>query len=259
MRREFRVSRFHRDSENTWYHSNSFTLQGIDPPLHQPGSLIHIQDTGFLLEQTIYYILAGAEDLNEYPVTLLDLNGNKTSDEQFRLPLDEIAVYREGGAIRGINFLPFGRKSILKTGPDGHLYHTWTDQLEISRLDLSGDTISTFSLSIENPRVEAEEKQNGIDSHIDEMHELLREEIPATKPIVEDFYIDEEQRIWVNIHNDISEDYNWFVLENNGKMIGGFSLPENVQISDVRHGNLYGAVKNEETGELSVSVYTIYF
>lgn len=256
-RREFRVNRFHRDSENNWNYTNSFTLQEIDPLLHQPGRLIHVPDTGFLLEQTIYYILMGAENPKEYPVTLIDLNGNKISDEQFRLPLDEIAVNREGGAIRGINFLPFGRKSILKVGPEGHLYHNWTDQLEISQIDLSGDTISAFSLSIENPQVEAEEKQYWIDAHIDEMHELLRETIPATKPIVEDFYIDEEQRIWVNIHSDISEDYNWLVLENNGDVIGGFSLPENIQISDVRHGNLYGAVENEETGELSVLVYNL--
>lgn len=91
------------------------------------------------------------------------------------------------------------------------------------------------------------------------MHNLLRESIPHSKPVVEDFYVDEKMRVWVNIHKEISKDYDWLVFDQYGETIGSFILPEEVDVSDIRHNNIYGSVEKEETGELSIVVYTVNF
>lgn len=258
-RRTFSLSSFHTtDGQNSWKPQSSFTFKSIEFSLVQPERIVPVPEQGFVLEQSLVYVITGnAENLEDYPLVLLDFNGNLVN-QQLHMPLDEIAVLESGGSIGGINYLPFGRKSILKVGPDNRLYHNWTDQIEIISLNLEGDTLSSFSYPLPNPSVSEEEKQEQIDRHIEDMHDLLREEIPETKPVVEDFFIDDENRFWFDIHPDITGNDEWLIFDSEGAPIGRFTFPdENADVAFVRHDNLYCVLESEETGALSTVAYTV--
>jgi len=258
-RRWFRINSFHQKEKNSWEHQNTFNYGSVDPTLQQPVRIIPIPDLGFALEQSIFYLLVGNTDNTQnYPLAVVNFQGNLIDKHQLQIPLDEIAVLENGESLGGINYLPFGRESILKVGADNRLYHNWTNQIEIISLNLEGDTLSTFSYPLPNPPVSEEEKQEQIDRHIEDMHELLREEIPETKPVVEDFFIDDENRFWIDIHPDITGSDAWLIFDHEGTPIGRFPFPnEEADISFVRHNNLYGVLESEDTGELSTVVYAV--
>ena len=251
-----RFSSFLKTNEE-WVYHDAFTYK-LKSPLHQPTGAILIPD-GFLLEQSIYYALSIGKNQYEYPVAKIDDEGNLINEAALVLPLDEFAFLNDGNKLGGVNYLPFGRKSILKSGPQNTLHHIWTDQIRIHSLNLNGDTLSAFKYPIINPPVSREEKKYWIDAHIQEMHNLLDKTIPATKPVVQDFFVDEESRFWVNIHPDITGENTWIIFSKSGEPLGRFSIAKNEKGSHVQNNNLYATHESEETGELSVVVYVIEF
>lgn len=90
---------------------------------------------------------------------------------------------------------------------------------------------------------------------------------PDTWPALDHFFIDDENRLWVSTISEDKDFFDWFVLNNNGEVLGEFRWPgerlkrhyQERQIKMVKNGFLYTIEENEKTKMKEVIKYKIIF
>lgn len=188
--------------------------------------------------------------------------------------------------------LPFGKRPVLRLGPDDRLYTGWTGRLGVEIYNLKGERIATEHLDVDPLPVGEEDIDALYRSHREALGDAASEiiigrlrgardsgKLPATKPLYSDFLVDDRGRVWFELvteaHrlastsrglrwtsqplSDISADpeSRWLVLLPSGSTrLGASRVPADVDLHVIRNDEAYG-VSTDALGVESVVVYDI--
>jgi hypothetical protein len=98
-------------------------------------------------------------------------------------------------------------------------------------------------------------KQAGLAEHI--ITNMSKIDLPSSWPVIENMFIDEQDRIWVSTIVEDMDVYQWWVFSMEGKLISELDWPRSSAIRYVSDGKLYAVETNPETGIKKVVQYDI--
>jgi hypothetical protein len=76
-----------------------------------------------------------------------------------------------------------------------------------------------------------------------------REELPATWPVLDELFVDDENRLWIATLGKDENVYTWWLTNEFGRLLAQFTWPRDREIKDVKGGYLYA----RETDNMDVS------
>ena len=85
-------------------------------------------------------------------------------------------------------------------------------------------------------------------SNDQQRHLFRNSSLPETWPAVQHFLMDDQQRFWISTIIDDRNNYVWWVLKENGELIGRFIWPSEKEIQFVRNGKIYVLEADHESG-----------
>ncbi|MDZ7680977.1 MAG: 6-bladed beta-propeller [Fodinibius sp.] len=159
--------------------------------------------------------------------------------------------------------LPFLGQSLITLTNDDALYSVWSREFLIKKYDPNGTYQSAIYYPIEGPPFDLQKYAkaapfNYKTSEIEKAFEKADKKIPKTARIIADLKVDDQNRIWVAIPTGIqSETYEWWILEESGRLLAKLTLPRDKPIYDIKNGYLYSKKTNKETGTEYVVKYRI--
>jgi len=198
-------------------------------------------------------LLFAFEDLpNENPDRKLFLKyyklnheGKVVSEEVFRYKknLDNTTAVVIGNR----KFFPFhnasGRYMQVDFGPDNYIYTSRTEDFLIKIHSPTGEYVRAIYYPYQNRPLN---KNDIIDTYSHSKNALQNakdHEYPDTWPAIDYFFVDDEGRIWVATIIDDENNYEWWVLENSGKLLAKFKWPGK-RLERHRRFRVYPKVKN---------------
>lgn len=188
---------------------------------------------------------------------LLDREGEIISDQLLQTQSAYQVLIPFGARRTGMPFEFYG-KSLLELSNSDHIFHTWSEDFLVKVYTPEGEYKHAFYYPFEKAILEpgsifsdAAEgfKQRAVQSM----------EFPDTWPAIDDLLIDDENRLWVSTIVEDFEVFEWWVLENTGKVITKFDWPRDESIEVVKNGYMYTRQIEEETGLQQVVKYRIAF
>ena len=150
--------------------------------------------------------------------------------------------------------IPFEASDITVVNPSGGFWHANTASYRLARTSESGDTLVIIEASLPVQPVTAEDRsayvQSIVDSEPDNRRgaEAIAALMPDVKPILQAFFVDDEDRLWVqrSTANDTPPFYDLF--SEDGDYLGSVRFafePAPYSKLWVRHGNIYTWVVDE--------------
>jgi hypothetical protein len=149
-----------------------------------------------------------------------------------------------GGEIFRFWSIPFGRSSQVAAGPDGRLYHGWTDSLHVRASAPDGTTRVVASVPTPSVPVREAERDSALERvNTDALRAKVADKLPATKPAFTDLVVSGDGRLWVRRppHGRAARSATWWVLAPETKTIRPTRLPREVDLHAVTGGAAYGA------------------
>ena len=172
---------------------------------------------------------------------------NALGDPLLRVRRRKVATSFSGPGA-AIDYLPFGRVTRVAAGPDGRLYHGFTDSLQLRATSPDGDTESIVSVSAPSVPVTAAERDSVLSGIDAEIRPLIEAEFPNSKPAFTDLVVTDDGRLWVRRPKSgpVAETVVWWILDPDTKTIHEVQLPPAVDVEVVQDGNAYGTTTTEE-------------
>lgn len=166
--------------------------------------------------------------------------------------------YRVLATDTGFRPIPMSSGVDFAWGPNGQLYHGWTDSLHFKARSLDGSSEVIASIPTEPvPLTEADRDSllEGIDG---EMRSKMTAALPDTKPAFTDLVVADDGQLWVQrpAEGPNLERVPWWVLDPETKTIYETRVPRDVEVHVVRDGRLYGTTTTEDGAPVLVR-YTI--
>lgn len=81
-------------------------------------------------------------------------------------------------------------------------------------------------------------------------------ELPETWPALSYMVVDDENRLWISTIAGSYEHFNWWVLDDTGRLLASFTWPRNRVIAEVKNGHVY-SLEKRKTGEKQVVQYSL--
>lgn len=184
---------------------------------------------------------------------LMDEEGEITSGPILSMPAsNELMVPAPGRPAVGMpfGFLGHARYALSK---NNHIFRVWTDDFLFKEFRPDGEFLRAFYYPVEGAPLTPEAAFGYQDNPV--IREGKRNvNFPDTWPVVGDFLIDDEDRIWVSTNGE-EEGYKWWVLEGGGELIARFEWPGDKSIEVVKNGYMYARETDEETGLQKMNRY----
>lgn len=161
----------------------------------------------------------------------------------------------------------FFSKPLVAVSSDGSIYVADTNDFLIKEYSPSGEYLSAFfhpyqnvSLSRETVLESSHATMSNLKSGVDiseSMSEtmmnsrlrLIRQmDLPPNWPALNDLLVDDENRLWVSTIVNDQEIFQWWVLDENGKLLARFNWPRSNPIEAVKNGYMYTRNTEKSTG-----------
>lgn len=178
------------------------------------------------------------------------------------LKITDITDYYEVTNVRGTSYppIPFDRTTLFSLSASGKMYFAWTDKIAIKILDSKGNYQKAVFYPYQNVQIESDSDFPGFYKVLDlisDTKKILGNRLPDTHPAVSQFFVDDEERLWLSTIVDIEGVYEWWVLKETGDLITRFKWPRNEPIEAVKNGYMYTLETEENTGLQQVVKYQI--
>jgi hypothetical protein len=123
----------------------------------------------------------------------------------------------------------------------------------------NGDYVRAFYIPLEKKTLLRDEVLSMYGKGDEENENLIQNaELPEKWPALRDIIIDDENRYWISTITDSEEfTYEWWVLQDNGKLLATFRWPGNRSIEEIKDGYLYARQTEETTGWQTIVKYRI--
>jgi len=172
----------------------------------------------------------------------------------------------EGGVIAFD--MPFSRSSLMAVADNGIIYTAWTENFLIRQYDNNGIYQRAFYYPYQNSPLVASDLQirSGMKIGQERKKVLSKADLPDSWPALHAMLTDDQNRLWIATITKDKNNYQWWVLSENGKLLGRFRFSgkrswrgvasPNFDIV-VKNGYFYTSDTNQETGQEFVVRYRI--
>ena len=153
---------------------------------------------------------------------------------------------------------PFTNRSVTFAGLDDLLYYGFNDRMFIQVFNMDGSYHRAIYYDHPNAPFN---HQHYLDQFRNNeiIHEALqRLEMPALMPAFSRFFVDDENRIWVNIINDDQSTTEWWILNDDGSRLAVFHTDARNIYQFVKNGYVY-VIEYDEKGAREMVKYRIGF
>lgn len=174
----------------------------------------------------------------------LDWTGRPLSGFLLKLPGPQSLVARTARSTR-IGLHPFGLPSLVRLGPDGHIYFGRGDSLVIRIFNLNGEEIRGIRREYQPPSITRDDLAWGLRQVSNVLQPVLRRIVPDRWPAFRHFVVDDSGRIWIGLDTPRGEQQVWAVLNRSGEVLCRALLDDDVQIVLVRGNTAYAIAKDE--------------
>jgi hypothetical protein len=213
-------------------------------------------------------VLGDNELLNKY--YLMNLDGFIISEQIFNHPVNQSYGGRgETGPLRVTDNTPLpnasNRATLIQFDHHGKLYSIWNDNFSITILNYREKTTNSIHYSFENASLNPDDiiESYSFNRHL--YNRARRENYPETWPAINQFLVDDQERIWVSTITDDEDNYKWWVLDKNGDVITHFKWPGRRserqlaanQLKAVKNNFLYARIENNENDLVEIIRYEI--
>lgn len=161
---------------------------------------------------------------------------------------------------------PSTRSAIVDSDNKGTtIYYAWTNEFKIKIYDLEGQHIRTLFYPFINSELDKKEIIDEYKYNPVFYNKARQDDFPKNWPALNYFFVDDENRIWISTITDDKENYDWFVLKNNGELLGKFKWKgerskrhyQEREIKLVQNGYLYTLEQDVDTGQKKIVKYEI--
>jgi hypothetical protein len=178
-----------------------------------------------------------------------------TPRDTLQLPRDPIQRERfelrgNGGGLQA--GVPFQGRLVWRLAPAGTIWALITDQYRLLELGLDGDTLRTITREFTPIPVTAADRDQAREDlkwFTEQGGQVDWWKIPETKPLVTQFFLDDEGDIWVVCESSGAEGGTVAdVFDPQGRYLGAVALPfalAEAPLPIVRNSVLYGVVRDE--------------
>lgn len=169
-------------------------------------------------------------------------------------------------SISSIN-LPSTRSYNINLDNNGNILLNYTEDFIIEIFDNKGERKDSIKYNVKKRKLDR--------TKIDELYKgdaqlyqrVKNTEIPKTWPVINFFFIDDNDRVWVSTITESEKEYEWWILNNRGEILDKFRWPgERIkrhqnprQIKTVRNNFLYTREKDIKTDRNQIVRYKIEF
>jgi len=198
---------------------------------------------------------------------LIDNTGAIISDKIFEYPTFRALTATLNGEQRNTQFEFLGH-TLISISSDPEIYIARTEDFLIKVFNSTGQYVRAFYYPFDK-RVftreaairQQERLYEGDDYVLEYRSSVIRyapeEQIPPYWPALNDLLVDDEDRIWVSTIIENDEEYEWWVLNNDGTVLARFYWPVDEPIKVVKNDYLYTLETDQETGLQQVVRYRI--
>tara|TARA_R110002124_G_scaffold252236_1_gene417523 strand:+ start:5413 stop:6672 length:1260 start_codon:yes stop_codon:yes gene_type:complete len=159
------------------------------------------------------------------------------------------------------------RQTKIYFDADNNLYTSWTDNFFIKIFDVQGEYKRSIFYPFENSTLNENDIIETFDYNEKVYQRARKYNFPETWPAIDQFFIDDESRIWVSTIIDDEQNYEWWILKNSGELISKFKWPgerlkraRNFRVQPVvKNGYFYIRESDKETGMKQIVKYKIVF
>lgn len=180
-----------------------------------------------------------------------DIRSSKLLEKKSRIEV----IIPTGGPLtigRPVSMLGTG---LIANADDHRFFTAWSRDFLFSVYDGTGEYRSSFYYPYEAVPLTVESaSEAGVSQLIIDNMESLQ--LPPNWPALNSVLVDDENRLWISTIIDDMDVYQWWVLEDSGKMITRFEWPRDKQILKIRNGALF-ALTRDVMGSSSVVKYRI--
>lgn len=163
--------------------------------------------------------------------------------------------------------LPSTRSSLIAVSDKGKIFSAWTEEFLIKVHDSKGQYLRSFYYPFENSTLNPEKilNQSYTDPSPPVRQYLEDADFPETWPALNIILLDDQNRLWVSTITDEEENYEWWILNEMGKLLAKFKWPgkklfrhsDPNEIQLVKNGYLYVLKTDDETGLQQIVKYRI--
>ena len=141
-----------------------------------------------------------------------------------------------------IDYLPFGRETLVAVGPDARLYNGWTDRLRIHATSLEGSTEVVAAVPADPVPVTETERDAALADVVAELRGPIGEAVPETKPAFTDLVVADDGRLWVRRPpaGPDADTTAWWRLDPAEKTIQTVQVSTDLTLEVVQNGYAYG-------------------
>lgn len=202
---------------------------------------------------------------------LINYNGKIVSDMLFEYPYNSV----DGtGRLAYILLRPDAifpnastRTTLVAVDQQGNVYTIWTGDIRIKIHNIKTKTHYTIYYPFKNRPLNASIIINSYKSQPRVYQRAKQMDYPKNWPAVQQFFVDDQQRIWIATITDDKNNYHWLILNKKGALLAKFkwagqrlkSTYKRRQIRLVKNNHLYTIQRSKKTGIKMIVRYKIDF
>lgn len=199
----------------------------------------------------------GETVLQQDNASILDRDGQVLKANIFKFEPSKRTFLQTDQGFVNMTF-PFTNRSVTFAGLDDLLYYGFNDRMFIQVFNMDGSYHRAIYYDHPNAPFN---HQHYLDQFRNNeiIHEALqRLEMPAHMPAFSRFFVDDENRIWVNIINDDQNTTEWWILNDDGSRLAVFNTDARNIYQFVNNGYAY-VIEDDEKGARVMVKYRIGF
>ncbi len=225
---------------NDYVNINTLSLEDED----LAGLFIGKAEEGILIRKSFIINANRRDNPTEVAISLIDEEGDILRDIIFTIPVKERITARSSGNTLNTS-KSFGNESLLAYDGKSRIYTLWTDSLSIDTYTIDGNRQRAFSHPLKPVGISGEERDSVLNVYDNIFRADLRRQLPDVKPIVNNFIIDDHQRIWVEL---LTEELGngWFCFTEEGEPLYKIDIPKSgAELQEISRNRMLWNYLNE--------------
>lgn len=196
------------------------------------------------------------EDEKTSPFYLADQEGRIMPGKFFEQRVVDSIIDREANSVM-VMTVPYGRQPLLAEGHDDRIYYAWSEHFLVKVFNSDANYERAIYYPYKKGLLDHDEVINQYDN--DRQRRMIRnDDVPDTWPALNSIIVDEQNRLWVSTITDNRDEYDWWVINEDGELKARFTWSRERRLSAVKDDHLYTREIND-SGLQQIARYRMEF
>ncbi len=211
-----------------------------------------------VLMSSNHYVIEGFDRLpdgsQEGFIALLNRDGSVYNPKMMPLQVPETIPVMWNGQ-NSFMPRPFRRRSHYRLTPNDVFHYAWNDSVRIESFDIDGNSLGTVRVDVGyREALESDISYFGMPT---ETHSSFRDNLHPTKPAFDNFHVDEDGKIFLNLGDVETPDTDkWLILDAQGNLLKSFDMARAITFFQIRNNTLYGIQRMPDSSQ-QIVVYSV--